>query len=47
MVRRIEEIYDEELARAGVAPTARGPQAAPAFPRPMPADRGARELPPL
>jgi len=54
-VARIEEIYDEELLRSGALtpqPAASGsaagsPSAVSRRRRPVPADRGAREMPPL
>jgi len=50
-VARIEEIYDEELLRSGASapqPPASASGSAPSRrPRPVPADRGAREVPPL
>ncbi|MEP6680157.1 MAG: glycosyltransferase, partial [Chloroflexota bacterium] len=48
MVRRVEEVYDEELTRSGALAriNAEGPPAAAAGGA-SPADRGAREVPPL
>ncbi len=48
MVRRIEEVYDEELTRSGALArvTAGGPAGVPAA-EPSPADRGALEVPPV
>jgi hypothetical protein len=44
-VKRIEAVYDEELARAGVLPRARPPQPVRVLARP--AERGALEVPPV